>query len=231
MPAGRFVSSRISNATDQRRLTDPDRGPPGSWRPSGMVQSIVMAMVLVAVQCVKASAGGPQLEFSATSQMEVNGVTVTELVYSAPGMLRRDLEVGQGRQIEITRWDKKVAWLLMTDDKLYLERPLLPADDRTPYMISLQQTSVGQEPLNGIMTTKFRASHQEADGTTLNGFVWTTQEGITVKMDLTSDTTPPVRLQMELTKLNIGRQDKHLFEIPRGFHKLSLGSAGTGSSP
>ena len=231
MLAGWLVRSWTSNAANQRRLTDSDGDPPGSWRQDAVVQSITMAIVLVAAQCVTASAGGPQLEFSATSQMEVNGMTVKELVYSAPGMLRRDLEVGRGRQIEITRWDKKVAWLLMTDDRLYLERPILPADDRTPYMISLQQTPVGQEPLNGIMTTKFRAIHQQADGATLSGFVWTTEEGITVKMDLTSDTTPPASLKMELTNLTIGRQDKSLFEIPRGFHRLSLGGTGTGSSP
>ena len=231
MPARRLVRSQTSNAANPCRLTDVDGGPPGSWRAGAVVRSITAGIVLVAVQCVTASAQGPQVEFSATSQMEVNGMTVKELVYSAPGMLRRDLEVGQGHQIEITRWDKKVAWLLMTDDKLYLERPLLPADDRTPYMISLQQTPVGQEPLNGIMTTKFRASHQQVDGTTISGFVWTTEEGITVKMDLTSDTNPPARLQMELTNLNIRRQNKSLFEIPRGFHRLSLGGAGTGSSP
>lgn len=173
------------------------------------------------------SAGGPQLEFSADSLMQVNGMAVKERVYAAPGMLRRDLDVGRGHQIEITRWDKKVAWLLMTEDKLYLERPLTPADDRTPYTMALEQTAVAKEPLNGMTATKFRAMHRQSDGTILNGWVWTSPEGIVVKMDLRSDTVPPVTLQLDLTGLTVEKQEAGLFEVPPGYHRLSLG----GNSP
>ena len=171
------------------------------------------------------------MEFSAESVMQVDGVTVKELVYVTPGKLRRDLEVGHGQQIEITRWDRKIAWLLMTSDKLYLERPMTTADERTPYTMPLEQTPVAEEPWKGQTITKFRAVHQQADGTVLSGFVWTTKEGITVKMDLHSDTVPPVNVQMELTNLNVGKQDPSLFEIPKGYHRFTLGGAPAGSHP
>jgi len=179
-------------------------------------------------QSDKGFAGSPQLEFSAESLTQVNGVAVKELVYVAPGMLRRELEVGHGHQIEITRWDKKISWLLMTEDKLYLERPLASTDERTPFAMSFEQTPIGQEPLNGVTTTKLRAVHRQADGTTLSGLVWTTKEGIMVKMDLRSDTTPPMTLQVDRTNVSVGKEDESLFEIPPSYRRLSLGG---GSSP
>jgi hypothetical protein len=163
------------------------------------------------------------LSFAGEALTRVNGVEVKEQIHVAPGMMRRELDVGHGHQIEITRWDRKIAWLLMTDDKLYLERPLNPGEDQNPYTASLDRAPIGQEVVNGIRTTKFQATQRQADGTVLTGFVWATEEGIAVKLDLTSSVDPRITVRMELTNLHVGKQDEKLFELPKGYRRFSPG--------
>jgi len=163
------------------------------------------------------------VEYSADIVTESGGVALKERVYYAPGKLRKELEVPRGKQIEITRLDKKVAWLLMTEERLYLERGLGTGDDANPTAITFERTAVGEEMVNGVPTTKYKALAKQPDGGTLSGYVWATRDGITVKMELAADGAPDARLTMEVTNLKIGKQAPSLFEIPSGYRRLPLG--------
>jgi hypothetical protein len=190
------------------------------------VQRLVMAsisLLFVAAHSWATPQTAPPVEFSAESVTESGGTTVKETVFYAPGKVRRELDVGRGKQIEITRLDKKVAWLLMTEEKLYLERSLTLADEQSPSTMNFEKVAVGEEIVNDTMTTKYRTVTKQADGATLSGFVWSTKEGITVKMDLASDGTAGPRLKMELKNLKIGKHAPGLFEIPANYRKFSLG--------
>jgi hypothetical protein len=194
---------------------------------------IPFVLILTGISLLYAAAGSAAtglLSFAGEALTRVNGVEVKEQIYVAPGMMRRELDVGHGHQIEITRWDKKLAWLLMTDDQLYLERPLNPGEEQNPYTASLDRSPIGQEMVNGIKTTKFQTAQRQADGTMFTGFVWASEEGVTVKLDLKSSADPPVTVQMELTNLRIGKQDAKLFELPKGYRRFSLGG-GDGGRP
>lgn len=190
----------------------------------------VLVLVFITVHCWAGALPVPQVEFSAESVTESGGATLKEKIYYAPGMVRKELEVPHGKQIEITRLDKKVAWLLMTEEHLYLEQALVAGDEGTPAGMSFEQTAVVEEPVNGIPTTKYKAVATQPDGRALSGYVWSTKEGITVKMDLVSDGTPATHLVMELKNLQIGKQAPNLFEIPSGYRRFSLSGSKAGQS-
>ena len=184
--------------------------------------ALLLLLMLVTVHSWADAPPVPQVEFSAESVTESGGVTLKEKIYYAPGMLRKELEVPHGKQIEITRLDKKVAWLLMTEEHLYLEQALAAVDEGTPAGMRFEQTAAGEEPVNGIPTTKYKAVATQPDGRTLSGYVWSTKEGITVKMDLVSDGTPATHLVMEFKNLQIGKLAPSLFEVPSGYRRFSL---------
>lgn len=190
--------------------------------------ALLLLLMLVTVHSWADPPPVPQVEFSAESVTESGGVILQERIYYAPGMLRKELEVPHGKQIEITRLDKKVAWLLMTEEHLYLEQALAAGDEGTSAGMSFEQTAVGKEPVNGIPTTKYKAVATQPDGRTLSGYVWSTKEGITVKMDLVSDGTPATHLVMEFKNLQIGKLAPSLFEVPSGYRRFSLSGSKAG---
>ena len=163
--------------------------------------------LLVAVHSQANAPMEPQVEFSAESITESGGATLKEKVYYAPGKIRRELDVGHGKQVEIVRLDKNLAWLLMTEEKLYLERGLSAADGPMPSSMTFERTLVGEDMLEGIPADKYHAVAKQADGARLSGYVWSTKEGIMVKMDLEAEGSPGSRLKMELKNLKIGPVD------------------------
>ena len=129
------------------------------------------------------------------------------------------------RQIMITRPDKKVMWTLMPEQRMYMEIKLGEAGagrgDLSGYEI--EQSTVGQEEVNGVMTTKSKIVMTGRKGDKMGGFWWTSNEGIVVKMDVIAmEKGGKARIKKELKNVSIGSQDPALFEIPEGYEKMSM---------
>jgi hypothetical protein len=89
----------------------------------------------------------------------------------------------------------------------------------------MERTEVGPETVNGVPTTKYKIIMTGADGTKLGGFQWVTNTGIQVKLDaLSKEGGSTERIKVELTNLNIANQDPALFEIPKGYTKMTMPS-------
>jgi hypothetical protein len=60
------------------------------------------------------------------------------------------------------------------------------------------------------------------------GFIWITEQGIPVKMDMLSKSgSEKSRMTVTLKNLNIGSQDAQLFDLPSGFTAMpSMGNLG-----
>ena len=59
------------------------------------------------------------------------------------------------------------------------------------------------------------------EGGSAGGFIWITQEGIPVKMDMLSKSgRKKSRITMTLTNLTIGAQDPQLFELPADYSAM-----------
>lgn len=170
------------------------------------------------------------VEYSADSYMETADGTMQGMVYSAPGKERREFVQDGEKTIMIMRHDKKVVWMLMPEDKMYMEMKIPKEgrkDDLSRY--KMEMTTVGPETVNGVKTTKSKMIMTGPKGDKLGGFGWRTKEGIVVKLDaIAVDKNSKERFKIELKDLKVGKQDSSLFEIPSDYTKMDMGMGGLG---
>jgi hypothetical protein len=198
-----------------------------------LLRSVGMALSVVLVP-LTVSAGSPpepRVDYSADSTMEMDGgMTMKSHVSHTSGKERMEMG-GAGGSVTIIRKDKKVMWQLMGD--MYMEMSLDQSNASDLSAMDVEQTTVGEETINGIKTTKSKVIATKKDGSKFGGFFWTTKDGITVKMDLLSkEGDKKMRMASELTNLKIEKQDPALFEIPAGYTKNDMGAMmGQGGMP
>jgi hypothetical protein len=190
--------------------------------------SITTLLVTVFAVGPAVGAGMPQtkVEYSADSIMETQGMTVTSKVFHAENKDRMEMKVQGANNIMINRMDKKLAWVLMPDQKMYMETNLEEGKKKSNDINNCQidQQQLGSESVNGLKTTKNKIAMSCPDGLKYNGSMWVTKEGIMVKMDSVAKTDKgDIAFKMELKNLNIARQDPSLFEIPAGYKAMNMG--------
>jgi len=157
--------------------------------------------------------------------METADAVIEGTVFHAPGKERRETKTGGEPMTMIIRQDKKVIWMLMPDANAYMEMGLGQSQDKSDFSeYEIQKTQVGEEEIDGIMTTKSKVIMTKKDGSKLGGFWWTTKEDIPLKMDMISvEGKTKERIKMELVNLTIAKQDSKLFEIPADYMNMSMG--------
>lgn len=195
-----------------------------------LIKQIFLAFLLTLV-CIGPSWGGempePKVEYSADSIMEAEQITMKAKVYHAPGKERREQAMGDLKQIFITRKDKNVAWIVMPEQKMYMEMPFAQAKENEMDLSSykIEQTRVGEEGVEGMKTTKSKVVMTGPDGERFDGFLWMTADGITIKIDAVArGKGEKARMKMTLKNLKIGKQNPALFEIPAGYQKMTMGN-------
>lgn len=165
-------------------------------------------------------------EYSATSTIGTGTDARHGLLWRTPDALRHETVEAGRPQIVIARLDRKLAWLLLPDQKLAVEMGLdavgLPPEILTG--VGVRQTPVGQETVAGRRTTKVRIQREaEGGGPRIDGYVWTTGEGIIMKLaGATELEGRRGALDMSFGNVRVGRQDPALFELPQGYRRLAL---------
>ncbi len=188
-----------------------------------LLTSVFFLATLMPLAGTSAAADRPTVEYSADSVIEHAEGAMKSRVYSTPTKERRDMTQEGMAMVTITRHDKKVMWTLMPEEKMYMEmkQGAQPSnkDDLSAYTI--EQTVVGPETLNGLSVNKSKMIMTHSDGSKFGGFMWTTKEGILVKLDaLSVEQGNKERFKIELSNLKIGKQDPALFEIPPGYETM-----------
>ena len=169
-----------------------------------------------------------QAQYSADSSIETAKVTLKSKVYVVPGKERKEQEIGGGKQITITRSDKGVMWMLMPEEKMYMEMGMNQGQQQgSDADISKYKTEkaeeVGKEVIDGHEATKYKVIMTSEEGKKFGGFIWVVNPGIQIKMDaISQEGTSKERIKMELTNLKIGHQDPALFEIPADYTKMEM---------
>ena len=168
----------------------------------------------------------PKVEYSADSTMQTEEGTIQQHVYATPTKERKEMLTGAGDGgIMIFHFDKKVLWILMPSEKMYMEHAIGGGQGQRddPSQWTYEHTAVGDETLDGVRVTKYKTIATSTDGKKYGGFSWRTKEGITLKQDmLYKEGKEKKRMLIELSNLKIGKQDPTLFEIPEGFTKLDM---------
>lgn len=171
------------------------------------------------------------VSYSATRIIEAGGQRIEQRYYQQDaGKNRADSEI-QGRQSTmIMRLDRNLVWMLVPQQGMYMEMSLQDPQTRqgTFDVPDNEQISefeyVGQEAVNGIDASKYQVVSRDADGSSVEGFLWIADDSrILVKMDMGDGSG---RALMELRDLQVGQQPESLFEPPSGYNKMALGGLG-----
>jgi len=186
---------------------------------------VALAILATHLPCA-ALTGTPRVEYRADQVLESEDGTMTQKVYSAPGKQRMEM----GETTIVLRLDKGVQWILMPEERMYLEQPIDPAAAGSEGW-EQETTVVGPDTVNGMETTKHKTiAKRTGSEDKFGGFSWQTADGIVVKMDLISvEQGKKERFKLELTNLAVGAQDPQLFEVPAGYQKTSMAGFGLGA--
>ena len=193
---------------------------------------MVLALALTATAAVSGQATVSRqvaVEYSADAYMETSDGVIQGPVNVAPGKERREYNQDGMNMVMILRHDKKVTWMLMPDDKTYMEMKIPEEgrkDDISNYKID--STVIGPETVNGVATTKSKVIMTAPNGDKMGGFWWATKEGVIVKLDaLSVSSGGKERMKIDLENIKMGRQDASLFEIPEDYSKMGMGGMGS----
>jgi len=121
--------------------------------------------------------------------------------------------------ITISRQDKNAVWMLMPQERMYMELPLRPQDivitsDKIEGEIS--RRLVGRETVDGKMADKYEVIYS-LQGKNVRSFVWLTQ-GLNFPI---KSAGADGSWMVEYKNVVIGEQPASLFEIPAGYQKFS----------
>ena len=191
---------------------------------------VVFGIAMAVFVAVAAAASGfmeTKAEYSADQYMGDGSRVMKSRIYQASGKSRMEMEEGGGSQAIITRMDRKVVWMLMIPEKMYMETPM-GKEEKTRDVRQCSYTSpkeAGKETVNGIPATVSEVEATCPDGSSFSGKMWTSREGILVKLDAVAKGSAKEkgqRVLMELKNLKIGKQNPALFEVPAGFAKMEM---------
>jgi hypothetical protein len=168
------------------------------------------------------------VEYSADQVVEAEDGAMKSRMYYTPTKERREMNQGGQSMVMIMRHDKKVAWTVMPEEKMYMEAAMKPSTDKTDMSAyKIEQTPVGQEMLNGVNMNKSKIIMTHSSGSKMGGFMWMTKEGIMAKIDaIAVEKGSKDRFKMEQTNIKVGKQPADLFELPRGVEKMDMGGMG-----
>lgn len=195
--------------------------------------SILLCFGLVAFngRSVATELPAPTVEYSADRVMETAAGTFPGKVYSAHGKERSETTMGDMQSVMILRRDRQIGWMLMPAHKMYQQIDLAQAQEQSGAapQDQVEITQVGSESIEGFDSTKYKLLMKDGSA---GGFIWTTRDGIPVKMDLLSKGgRKKSRMTVTLKNIQIGTQDPRLFELPADYSAMPAMGGFMGASP
>ena len=191
---------------------------------------VVLVSLCGATPLWAAQLSRPQVEYSADATIQNEEGTMQQKIFVTPTKERKEMLSGAGDGgVQIFRYDTKVMWILMPSEKMYMEHSMAGGQGQRndPSQWTYEDTTMGEETLNGVKVTKYKTIATSTDGKKYGGFSWRTKEGINLKQDLLyKEGNDKKRMLTELSNLKIGKQDPKLFEIPQGFTKFDMAGMG-----
>ena len=198
--------------------------------------------VIVSIGAHAADAGPstslPQVEYSAnrviSGEQGGQSMQMNARVYYAMGKERDEIETHGRSMTMIMRHDEKLSWMLMPDQKMYME---MSYADQAQYCnwpcVNIEKakmgegkgyTTLGKEVVSGIETTKYKVVCVDKKGETIEGTFWVAANGVVIKMDFTTTAKggKPQHAVIELRNVKFTAQDPAVFEIPKGYSKMSM---------
>jgi len=181
------------------------------------------AFCALLLSCTGAGAQALFRPFSADQIHTVGKKTTTGKVYAIEKALRTEAEQNGKKSISIMRFDRKVMWILMPDQKMYLEMGNFGAGvaelASTMQGSKVDRTALGSEQVGAYHCDKSRVQ-VTYEGKQYTSIEWAAKElnGFVVKRQ-----SEKGDWSTEYQNVQLGPQNPSLFEIPAGYQKLNLG--------
>ncbi|HNS33045.1 MAG TPA: DUF4412 domain-containing protein [bacterium] len=154
-------------------------------------------------------------DFSSDVLMKNNGNTMKGKIFVSGERTRMEM----AEMTVISRLDKKVAWILMNEQKMYMEQPVnrnMAVSEKFPD--ETERKLVGNDTVDGKKIKKYLVTIK-TDRTTEQVYQWIC---VTTGMPLKTSAVDG-SWSMELKNLKTGKQAAGLFEIPSGYTKMGAG--------
>lgn len=159
-------------------------------------------------------------------KMTGKGITADGKLYSDGNKVRMEMNARGQQSITIADNTKKLAWMIMPAQKMYMEMSTANAEKKGASYRSYNPanpceglpnttcTKVGTEMMNGELCTKWQFVSK---GNGPNLTTWISQKSSIPVKTVTSDGST-----MELTNIKTGPQPASLFQVPAGYQKFDM---------
>jgi hypothetical protein len=156
------------------------------------------------------------MDFSADVVTTQGGNTVNAKVFVSGEKSRMEAP----GSISISRVDKKVVWILMPDQKMYMEQPFDPKKMTTSSENvegEIERAPLGKDTINGRTADKYKVTYQ-IEGNKSEMFQWIESgSGLPVKSAAIDGSW-----SVEYRNIKTGPQPDSLFEVPEDYKKFSM---------
>jgi len=176
---------------------------------------LLTAALAIVLSAVAASAA----EFSADMVMKgPDGQAMSGKVFVKGQKIRQEIQQDGERVITILRMDKKLSWVLMVDEKVYMEMKMQKSAEDPSLVEKTDPAKIrrlGKETVNGFVCEKIQVTEKDAVITQ-----WISEElGWPIKGEAK---TPEGVSSHEYKNIRKGNVPDDLFEVPKGFQKMTV---------
>jgi len=164
--------------------------------------------------------GEARVGFSADRTLVIDGHSYVGKIWAMPGKERHEQAIQGFRPIFLLRAENPHGEAVLPQLKTVVEFAM-PSELRILAKPALTKHPMGQETVNGVVTTKYAVDETVPEGHA-TGTVWFSRDGIPMRLagTFTQPKGKVATLRWELSHVKIGAQPAALFEAPQGFNRL-----------
>ena len=186
-----------------------------------MTAAFAAAVITLSSLPAMAAAAQPH-EFSATIIMKNDGRTSNAKIFFTPQKQRMEFKEADsdGKSIIITRLDKEVVWMLITSEEMYAEMSL--ENEKKNQLVQdpdniIKKERIGKDTVDGHPAIKEKITFRQGNGKKASIYSWTaTDLGWPIKVEALDGSW-----SYTYKDIKKGTQDPELFEVPRGYQRVS----------
>ena len=178
----------------------------------------MVTAVLALLTAVPAFAAGPR-EYSADMAMRSAEGTMNGKIYVSGQLMRYEM----GPAITITRLDRQVSYVLMPEQKMYMQQPMDPSAGARAGVEpegDVTREPLGPETFDGQSVEKVKVTSSDANGTT-TVYQWLDGDSFPVKVEAEDGSW-----SVEYRNKQVGSQPADLFEVPSDYQAFAMPDLG-----
>lgn len=159
-------------------------------------------------------------EFTARLIFKADGQEMHGKIFLKGQKIRQELQDEGEFQVSIVRPDRKVVWVLMPAEKMYMEMPFTEEAQKKfmlkkPDENQTRMRYMGTETVNGFECDKYEVSPDQ-EGQPAKEYVWVAKKlGVPIKYVSPEGS-------MEYRDIKLGEVEDSAFELPQWFKKVEM---------